>query len=105
MGSIPRLGRSPGEGNGNPLQYSCLGNPMNRGVWWTLVHQESRGGHDLATKPPPPLLHRSITTTEWIPKKTSIEGMHSFNTNLKYYEPKHRHEYNLSSKFKNIFHV
>ena len=33
-GSIPGLGRSPGEGNGNPLQYSCLGNPMNRVVWW-----------------------------------------------------------------------
>ena len=32
-GSIPRLGRSPGEGNGNPLQYSCLGNPMDRGAW------------------------------------------------------------------------
>ena len=34
MGSIPRLGRSPGGGHGNPLQYSCLENPMDRGVWW-----------------------------------------------------------------------
>ena len=34
MGSIPGLGRSPGEGKGNPLQYSCLGNPMDRGAWW-----------------------------------------------------------------------
>ena len=34
LGSIPRLGRSPGEGNGDPLQYSCLGNPMDRGAWW-----------------------------------------------------------------------
>ena len=33
LGSIPRLGRSPGEGNGNPLQYSCLENPMDRGAW------------------------------------------------------------------------
>ena len=33
-GSIPGLGRSPGEGNGNPLQYSCLRNPMDRGAWW-----------------------------------------------------------------------
>ena len=33
-GSIPRSGRSPGEGNGNPLQYSCLENPMDRGGWW-----------------------------------------------------------------------
>ena len=37
-GSIPRSGRSPREGNGNPLQYSCLGNPMDRGARWTPVH-------------------------------------------------------------------
>ena len=43
-GLIPRPGRSPGEGNGNPLQYSCLGNPMDTGVWWAIVHglQKSR---------------------------------------------------------------
>ena len=34
---IPRSGRSPGEGNGNPLQYSCLENPMDRGAWWAIV--------------------------------------------------------------------
>ena len=38
MSSIPGLGRSPGEGNGNPLQYSCLGNPTDRGAWWAIVH-------------------------------------------------------------------
>ena len=38
-GSIPGLGRSSGEGNGNPLQYSCLENPMDRGTWWTTVHR------------------------------------------------------------------
>ena len=38
LGSIPGLGRSPGEGNGNPLQYSCLENPMDRGAWWAIVH-------------------------------------------------------------------
>jgi len=38
MGSIPGLGRSPGGGNGNPLQYSCLGNPMDRGAWQATVH-------------------------------------------------------------------
>ena len=38
MGLIPGLGRSPGEGNGNPLQYSCLENPMNRGAWRATVH-------------------------------------------------------------------
>ena len=37
-GSIPGLGRSPGEGNGNPLQYSCLENPMDRGTWRATVH-------------------------------------------------------------------
>ena len=37
-GSMPGLGRSPGEGNGNPLQYSCLGNPMDRGAWRATVH-------------------------------------------------------------------
>ena len=38
LGSIPGSGRSPGEGNGNPLQYSCLENPTDRGAWWTTVH-------------------------------------------------------------------
>ena len=38
VSSIPGLGRSPGEGNGNPLQYSCLGNPMDRRAWWATVH-------------------------------------------------------------------
>ena len=37
-GSIPGLGRSTGEGNGNPLQYSCLENPMDRGAWQAIVH-------------------------------------------------------------------
>ena len=38
LGLIPGLGRSPGEGNGNPLQYSCLENPMGRRAWWATVH-------------------------------------------------------------------
>ena len=37
-GSIPGLGKSPGEGNGNPLQYSCLENPMDGRAWWATVH-------------------------------------------------------------------
>ena len=41
VGLIPGLGKSPGEGNGNPLQYSCQVNPMDRGTWWATVH----GGH------------------------------------------------------------
>ena len=42
MSSIPGSGRSLGEGNGNPLQYSCLGNSMNRGAWRTTVHRVTK---------------------------------------------------------------
>ena len=42
LGLIPGSGRSPGEGNGNPLQYSCLENPMDRGAWWAAVHGVAR---------------------------------------------------------------
>ena len=50
-GFIHLLGRAPGEGNGNPLQYSCLGNLMDRGVWWTKKSMGlQRVRHDLATK-------------------------------------------------------
>ena len=38
-GLIPGSGRSPGGGHGNPLQYSCLENPMDRGAWWVMVHK------------------------------------------------------------------
>ena len=44
--SIPGLGRSPGEGNGNPLQYSCMENPMDRGAWRAIVTGSHRVGHD-----------------------------------------------------------
>ena len=50
VGSIPGLGRSPGVGNDNPLQYSCLGNLMDRGAWLATVHGVARAGHNLATK-------------------------------------------------------
>ena len=52
LGSIPGLGRSPGEGNGNSLQYYCLESPIDRGAWWATVHGVTRVGHDLVTKPP-----------------------------------------------------
>ena len=45
MDLIPGLGRSPGGGNGNPLQYSCLKNPMDRGAWLTTVQRVQRIGH------------------------------------------------------------
>ena len=41
-GSVPGLGRSPGEGHGNPLQYSCLENPMASGAWWATVHRVAK---------------------------------------------------------------
>ena len=45
-GSIPGLGRSPGGGHGNPIQYSCLDNPMKRGAWQTTVHSVMKSGHN-----------------------------------------------------------
>ena len=51
----PGLGRSPGEGNGKPLQYCFLENPMDRGAWQATVHGLARVRHDLVTKPPPQL--------------------------------------------------
>ena len=45
--SIPGLGRSPGEGHSNPLQYSCLENPVDRGAWWTMVHRVSKSQTEL----------------------------------------------------------
>ena len=53
VGSIPGLQRSLGEENGNPLQYSCLGNPMDRGAWQATVHGVTRIGHGRVNKPPP----------------------------------------------------
>ena len=49
VGLTPGLGRSPGVGNGNPLQYSCLGNPMDRGAWWATVHSIAKSRTRLST--------------------------------------------------------
>ena len=57
-GSVPGLGRSPGEGSDNPLQYSCLGNPMHRGAWKAVVH----GGTNLAANLAIPVQPISGTT-------------------------------------------
>ena len=46
--SVPGLGRSPGEGNGNPLQYSCLENSMDRGAWQATVHRVAKSGTGLS---------------------------------------------------------
>ena len=48
-GSIPGSGRYPGGGNGSPLQYSCLGNPMNRGAWQAIVHGVAKSPTGLST--------------------------------------------------------
>ena len=47
VGSIPGLRRSPGGGHGNPVQYSCLENPMDRGAWWARVHRVAKSGTQL----------------------------------------------------------
>ena len=60
---MPGLGRSPGEENGKPLQYSCLENPMDRGAWQATAHGGARVGHDLATKPPPSIISMIATVT------------------------------------------
>ena len=47
-GLIPGSGRSPGEGNGNPLQYSCLENPMDGGAWWAILHGVAKSQNRLS---------------------------------------------------------
>ena len=49
LGPIPGSGRYPGEGNGNPLQYSCLENSMDRGAWWATIYGSQRVRQDLAS--------------------------------------------------------
>ena len=48
MGSIPGLGRSPGEGNGNALPYSCLENPIDRGAWWAISQGVAKSQTELS---------------------------------------------------------
>ena len=67
LGSMPGSGRSPGEGNGNPLQYSCLGNPMDKGAWRATVHLLEKG---MAT-------HSSILAWEipWTKEPGGLQSM------------------------------
>ena len=60
LGLIPGLGRFPGEGNDNTLQYSCLENPMDRGAWQATAHGVARVRYNLVTKPPPGYLEKSF---------------------------------------------
>ena len=48
-GSVPGTGKTPGGGNDNPFQYSCLGNPMDRGAWWATVHTVAKSQTQLRT--------------------------------------------------------
>ena len=59
---FPGQERSPGEGNGTPLQHACLENPTVRGAWWATVHGVARDGHDLGTTPPPPPPYETLNT-------------------------------------------
>ena len=66
MGSIFGSRRPPGEGNDNPLKYSCLENPMDREGWWATVYGVTRVRHDLMTKrPPPPALKNPPSLKGW----------------------------------------
>ena len=75
LGSIPGSGRSSGEGNGNPLQYSCLENPMDRGALKATVYRVVRVGHDLATKPPTKTIYFFFPFKSYDPV-LSIWGIH-----------------------------
>ena len=71
LGLIPGLGRSPGEGNGNPLQCSCLENPMDGGAWWATVHGVTNSQRGLSKFT---LLHFTsmINTTTWMNFKSIL---------------------------------
>ena len=80
LGLIPELGRSPGERNGYPLQYSCLENPVGRGAWRAIVHGVTRVGHDLVTKPTNLDLRTLKPTGNWCLVRTNlgIDACYSF---------------------------
>ena len=63
-GLIPGSGKSPGRGKANPLQYSCLGNPMDRGAWWATVHgvAQSQTLPEAHTPPRPPPMGQALSS-------------------------------------------
>ena len=75
LGLIPGSGRSPGEGNNNPLQYSCLENPVDRGAWWATVHGVIRVRHDLATEERD-TLHKSVMNNNLTPRLHTVACHH-----------------------------
>ena len=94
-GSIPGLGRSPGEGNGNPLQYSYLENPMDRGAWWATVHgvaELDATNTNTQYNEYPYNHHRGLTTVSIYLLHTSKEVTYIFtfySQILKYTNPKY----------------
>ena len=65
LSSIPGSGRSPGGGNGNPLQYSCLENSMDTGAWQAIAPGLTRVGHNVVTKPPQQQTSRCKSLASW----------------------------------------
>ena len=76
-GAIPGLGRSPGEGDGYPLQYSCMENSMDRETWQATIHGVARVGHNLVTKPPPRNIKSCKSGIEFLGSITSVQFSHS----------------------------
>ena len=99
VGLIPGMGRSPGEGNGNSLQYSCLGNPMDRGAWratghgvtksWTQLKSLSKGAIPLIGCP-------SGCGPNW-ESPGKIDNMTSFKSHRKMNDPPSPREYSIKS--------
>ena len=75
-GLIPRSGRSPGEGNGNPLQCSCLGNPMDRGAWWATVRGVAKESHTTEHKHTMHSTDRWLVTFDYSPKNLYDPGLY-----------------------------
>ena len=79
MGMIPGSGRYPGEGNGNPLQCTCLENSMVRGAWQASVHGVARVRHDLVAKPIPSIACRARGRSS---QEENILRSHVFHTRV-----------------------
>ena len=83
VGAIPGLGRSPGEGNGSLLQYSCRENPMDRGAWRTAVHKAAKSQTRLSNW----ALHAQSCTKRWRSSREYEWGMHVRGTPRKRHLP------------------
>ena len=89
--SSPGSGRSPGERNGTPLQYVCLGNAMDRGTWRATVHGVARVGHDTATKPPPCIFNYWKHKEHDRDLHSQRRGLSTFNLRVGTTSVRHRH--------------